>query len=40
MGENGRKAVFEKYNWEMEANKLLDLYRSITNSSEAIRDGY
>jgi len=40
MGTNGRKAVLEKYNWEMEANKLLDLYRSITNSSEAIRDGY
>jgi len=27
MGENGRQAVLEKYNWEKEANKHLILYR-------------
>lgn len=26
MGENGRKAVLEKYNWETESKKLLKLY--------------
>lgn len=29
MGNNGRKAVIEKYNWETEENKLLNFYRSI-----------
>jgi glycosyltransferase involved in cell wall biosynthesis len=29
MGENGRKAVLEKYNWENEAKKLKVLYRKI-----------
>lgn len=29
MGENGRKAVLEKYNWENEAKKLLKVYESI-----------
>jgi len=28
MGENGRKAVIENYNWEKEATKLLDLYQT------------
>lgn len=27
MGENGRKAVLEKYNWEAESQKLLELYQ-------------
>jgi len=31
MGENGRKAVMEKYNWEKEAEKLLTLYEGILN---------
>jgi glycosyltransferase involved in cell wall biosynthesis len=31
MGENGRKAVLEKYNWEKESEKLLDLYKGILN---------
>jgi len=26
MGENGRKAVKEKYNWDVEKKKLLELY--------------
>lgn len=29
MGENGRRAVLEKYNWEREAEKLLKLYAEI-----------
>jgi len=29
MGENGRKAVLEKYNWERESKKLLELYQEI-----------
>jgi glycosyltransferase involved in cell wall biosynthesis len=31
IGENGRRAVFEKYNWEKESEKLLDLYKEILN---------
>lgn len=31
MGLNGRKAVLEKYNWEMESKKLLKLYNKILN---------
>jgi glycosyltransferase involved in cell wall biosynthesis len=29
MGENGQKAMLEKYNWESQAKKLVDFYRSI-----------
>jgi len=29
MGENGRRAVEEKYNWEEEAKKLLNLYAEL-----------
>lgn len=29
MGENGRKAVMEKYNWESESKKLIDVYRLL-----------
>lgn len=29
MGENGRKAVLEKYNWENEAKKLLNVYEKL-----------
>ncbi len=29
MGENGRRAVEEKYNWEKEAKKLLTLYEEL-----------
>jgi glycosyltransferase involved in cell wall biosynthesis len=31
MGENGRQAVMENYNWAGEAQKLLKLYRSLLN---------
>jgi len=29
MGERGRKAVYEKYNWETESKKLLNLYEKL-----------
>jgi glycosyltransferase involved in cell wall biosynthesis len=29
MGENGRKAVLEKYNWEAESKKLLKVYEEL-----------
>lgn len=29
MGENGRKTVIEKYNWEKEKKKLINLYREL-----------
>jgi len=29
MGENGRKAVLEKYNWEKESEKLINLYKEL-----------
>jgi len=30
MGENGRKAVLEKYNWENESKKLLKIYEKLS----------
>ena len=32
MGELGKKAVFEKYNWAIEENKLFDLYKKVENN--------
>lgn len=29
MGENGRNAVLEKYNWENESKKLLEIYKNL-----------
>jgi len=29
LGENGRRAILERYNWEHEFAKLDDLYRRI-----------
>jgi len=29
MGENGRRAVLERYHWEHEEKKLLDLYAKL-----------
>jgi glycosyltransferase involved in cell wall biosynthesis len=29
MGARGRKAVIEKYNWDVEAKKLLSIYKKI-----------
>ena len=33
MGENGRKAVLEKYNWEHEEKKLLRIYDELLNEN-------
>ncbi len=30
IGENGKKAVLERYNWNMEINKLSDVYQKLT----------
>jgi len=29
MGENGRRAIVEKYNWEREGEKLIKLYEEL-----------
>jgi hypothetical protein len=29
MGENGRRAVLEKYNWNPESRKLIGLYERL-----------
>jgi len=34
LGENGRRAVMEKYNWHSEAEKLLDLYHTLLAESQ------
>jgi len=31
LGENGRRAVLDKYNWESEARRLLDLYEDLAS---------
>jgi len=36
MGKNGKKAILEKYNWEKEGRKLLDIYARILDN---VRDG-
>lgn len=33
MGEKGRQAVIEKYNWENESKKLIDVYTKVIGSS-------
>jgi len=33
MGENGRKAIIEKYNWENESKKLLLVYKRISGDN-------
>jgi glycosyltransferase involved in cell wall biosynthesis len=32
MGENGRRAVLERYNWSVEEVKLLDFYNNVFHS--------
>ena len=34
MGENGRKAVIEKYNWAIEEEKLVLIYRQLKNEGK------
>ena len=31
MGENGRRAVLERYNWDKESKKLLAAYKALSN---------
>ena len=33
MGENGRKAIIHKYNWEKESKKLLLVYKRISGDN-------
>jgi glycosyltransferase involved in cell wall biosynthesis len=39
MGARGRKAVLECYNWEAEAQRLIDLYRKLQQMREADKVG-
>lgn len=34
LGENGRRAVLEQYNWEAEAEKLISMYVELADSSK------
>jgi len=36
LGENGRKAVYEKYNWEVMEKRLLRVYNELTSSDNYI----
>jgi glycosyltransferase involved in cell wall biosynthesis len=36
MGENGRKAVLEKYNWGIQATRLTDFYGALAHAKQAI----
>jgi glycosyltransferase involved in cell wall biosynthesis len=36
MGENGRRAVLEKYNWTVQANRLTDFYGAISYDKQAV----
>ena len=36
MGENGRRAVLEKYNWTVQADKLIDFYGAISHAKQAV----
>jgi glycosyltransferase involved in cell wall biosynthesis len=34
-GENGRQAIFNKYNWETLADQLVDVYHSLLVTAQA-----
>jgi glycosyltransferase involved in cell wall biosynthesis len=36
MGENGRRAVLEQYNWQVEASKLINFYGAIRHANQAV----
>jgi glycosyltransferase involved in cell wall biosynthesis len=36
MGENGRKAVLEKYNWAVQANRLTDFYGVLSHAKQTV----
>lgn len=37
MGENGRKAVQEKYNWSVQATRLIDFYGVISHAKQTVQ---
>jgi len=39
MGENGRKAVLEKYNWQKEGEKLIELYEKLLGERKIRKQG-
>ena len=39
MGENGRKAVLEEYNWEKEGEKLIELYEKLLGERKIGKQG-
>jgi glycosyltransferase involved in cell wall biosynthesis len=39
LGENGRRAVFERYNWQYESRPLIDLYRQLGEATGNARTG-
>jgi len=38
LGENGRRVILEKYNWEVESKKLLTMYESLLGDETKRRD--
>lgn len=36
MGENGRQAVLEKYNWDVQARRLIDLYGALSHAEQIL----
>jgi glycosyltransferase involved in cell wall biosynthesis len=36
MGDNGRRAVLEKYNWTVQANRLTDFYGAISHAKQTV----
>lgn len=39
MGENGRKVILEKFNWNIEEKKLFQLYKEVLNDNKDKRKG-
>ena len=33
MGQNGKKAVYQKYNWGVEEKKLFEIYENLSTKS-------
>jgi spore maturation protein CgeB len=39
MGERGQRAIVERYNWEHEQHKVLDLYDRVSGSGKGDQSG-
>jgi glycosyltransferase involved in cell wall biosynthesis len=37
LGENGKRAVVERYNWHYDSQRLVDLYRQLGEANRANR---